>query len=263
PARPPVDNRAASGSIEVKEDFGRLIRRIMYSNSGNFQAIVLPDSSSPKVIAVNNRDWNQYKELAEKAQQQGNFAQAEFMWLAALDEAKNFHASDPRLLISLDNLASLYCSIGRYDQAESFCKRAIDVATRFFGESHTYLAHCLNNLAGIYYHQRRYSEAEPLCRRVLEIYEKAHGEEHPDVGMAVNNLAMLYHVQGKYKLAERLYLRAIDIRTASLEMGHPLIVTLLENYANLLDSTGRHEQAEEVRSEARCSSTRHTAVLPW
>lgn len=245
--------------MEVKEDFGRLVRRIMYSNSGQFMAI--PESvARENVMVVNNRDWSEYKFRAEKAAQQGNYSQAEFMWLAALDEAKNFHPSDPRLLISLDNLASLYCSLGRYDQAECFCRRAIEVAERSFGEDHPYLAHCLNNLAGVYYHQRRYTEAEPICQRLLEIYEKTHGEDHADVGMAANNLAMLYHIQGKYEQAEWLYVRAITIRRRTLQDGHPVLVTLLENYANLLSATGRKDEADETRSVARGSGTRYAAI---
>lgn len=251
----------SNNQMEVKEDFGRVVRRIMYANSGN-SVLDMKQSARENVMVVTNRDWSAYRELAEKAAHDGNYSQAEFMWLAALDEAKNFHPTDPRLLVSLDNLASLYCSLGRYDQAECFCRRAIEVAETSFGVEHPFLAHCLNNLAGVYYHQKRYEEAEPVCRRLLSIYESSSGEEHPDVGMAANNLAMLYHVQGKYHQAERLYLRALAVRAKTLNYGHPLMVTLLENYANLLSATGREEQAEQTRSLARGSGTHFKTITP-
>ncbi len=39
------------------------------------------------------------------------------MWLSSLSEAKSFHPHDPRLLVSVENLAGLYASLGRFDQA--------------------------------------------------------------------------------------------------------------------------------------------------
>ena len=180
--------------MEFKEDFGLLVRRIVYSNSGQFMAFGADGRPIKERASVpENKEWNRYKEMAESAARNGNYAQAESMWLHALAEAKH-NERDPRLAYTLENLASLYYSLGRYEQAEMFCIRAIDVLQRIYGHIHVRTANCLNNLAGIYYDQARCREAEPICQRVLDAYEGIYGPDHADVGMAVNNLAMILHV---------------------------------------------------------------------
>lgn len=229
-----------------KEDFSRLVRRIMYSNSGQFAPIKIVDGETQS-FAVNNRDWNHYRELALKAEKDGNLAQAEFMWLASLSEAKGFHPDDPRLLISIESLSNLYATLGRFDQAEAFGKQAVDVAVKAFGHDHPNLARCLNSLAGIYYQQGRFKDGEPVCRRLLAIYEKNYQSDHPDVVMGTINLAMIYHAQGKFKLAERLYIRAITLGHDSQSEFNALLC----NYANLLDATDRGTLAKEVRARGK------------
>lgn len=238
----------ASTSQATKEDFGRLVRRIQQSNSGQFAPIKEVETDAGKVFVVHNRDWSQYRQLAMQAQESGNLAQAEFMWLASLGEAKGFHPHDPRLMVSVESLASLYASLGRFDQAEYFGKQSVEIALQAFGNDHPNLARCLNNLAGLYYQQGRYVEAEPICRRLLAIYEKNYPQDHLDVIMATSNLAMLYHVQGKYKLAERLYIRVISMECAELRKNQNQLSSLLSNYADLLEATGRSSLAREVRA---------------
>ncbi len=234
-------------SAPAKEDFGRLVRRIQQSNSGQFAPLKEVDTDQGRVLVVHNRDWSQYRQLAMKAQEDGNLSQAESMWLASLGEAKNFHPHDPRLLVSVENLAGLYATLGRFDQAECFSKQAVDIAFQAFGNDHPNLARCLNNLAGIYYQQGRYVEAEPVCRRLLAIYEKNYSADHADVIMATINLAMLYHLQGKYKLAERLYIRVISLSGNEMRRDQSQFAAVLANYAELLQATGRKSLAIEVR----------------
>ncbi len=70
---------------------------------------------------------------------------------------------------------------GRYGEALSFWKKALELGQREFGPDHPQTAAFLNNLAVLYKAQGRYAEAEPLFKRSLAIREKALGAEHPDV----------------------------------------------------------------------------------
>lgn len=239
---------AATSSQAVREDFGRLVRRIQQSNSGQFAPIKDVDSENGRVLVVHNRDWSQYRQLALAAQDAGNLAQAESMWLASLAEAKTFHPHDPRLLVSVENLSTLYAALGRFDQSESFGKQSVEIALHAFGNDHPNLARCLNNLAGLYYQQGRYAEAEPICRRLLAIYEKNYEQDHPDVVMATTNLAMLYHAQGNCKRAERLYIRILSLGNTDPRRSQAQFDAVLANYATLLQATGREELARELRS---------------
>jgi tetratricopeptide (TPR) repeat protein len=227
--------RFGSGRIELKEDFGEKVRRIMYSNSGSFLAFGAEGQpiTEHSVVKVESKEWTRCKELAQKAVETGNYSQAETMWLRALYEANQFNARDSRLAFTLDNMASFYFSIGRFEQAEMFCTQALEQLKSIFGQSHIRVANCMNNLAGILYNQKRYKDAEPYCVRVLVTYEGIYGPDHADVGMAANNLAMLYHSIGEFERAAELYQRAIHIRTRALGVDDPVVITLYQNYANL------------------------------
>ncbi len=242
-----------NGSIEHKQDFGQLVRQTDPTDSGQFTTIPRPDPNQTQNLTFGTRSWWRYKELAEIAAQRGNYSQAEAMWLAALIECKDFEENDERLALTLDNLASLYYLLGRYEQAELFCKRAFDVTVKALGGEHSRVATCLNNLAGIYYNQKRYQQAEPICLEVLAIYERLKGPDHRDVGMAANNLAMLYHAQGKLTFAEKYYLQAIRIRTRVLGRDNSVVQTLFANYANLLKSVNRTQEADALESWSRSS----------
>jgi len=247
--------------MEVKEDFGSVVRRIQYSNSGKFHKLESqPETKAneaQKVMTVTNADWDHYKQEAERASNYGNSSKAEAMWLAALEVAEQFSGKDPRLAYTLDNVASIYFASSRLDKAELYCKRALSVTEEIYGKFHLKTANCLNNLSGVYYNQGRFADAEPLTVQVLTIYNKALGSEHADVGMAANNLAMVYHAQGKYGVAELLYERALPIRKRTLGRTHPTVTNLMENYANVLEQLGRGPKADTLRSEMRGSGIWH------
>ena len=92
---------------------------------------------------------------------------------------------------------------GRYEQAISFYREALELGEREFGPNDPTTATLLTNLARLYRAQGRYEAAEPLYERALAIDEKALGPEHPDVASSLNNLATLYRAQGRYEAGDR------------------------------------------------------------
>jgi tetratricopeptide (TPR) repeat protein len=150
---------------------------------------------------------------------------------------------------TLNNLAELYRTQGRYDQAEPLYLQALELRKRLLGEDHPDVATSLNNLAELYNSQGRYDRAEPLCLQALELRKRLLGEDHPDIATSLNNLALLYKSQryksqGHYDQAEPLYLQALELRKRLLGEDHPDVVTSLSNLAGLYNSQGRYDQAE-------------------
>ena len=98
-------------SIELKQGFGQLVREIDGKDSGQFKPIRRPEPVGEATLKLTfgARDWWHYKELAELAARNGNYSQAEAMWLAALIECNNSPDVDiedhERLAVTLDNLA--------------------------------------------------------------------------------------------------------------------------------------------------------------
>ena len=148
------------------------------------------------------------------------------------------------LSTSLNNLAELYSSQGRYSEAEPLFVQALALRRNLLGEEHPDVASSLNNLAELYSSQGRHSEAEPLFVQALALRRKLLGEEHPSVATSLNNLAYLYSSQGRYSEAEPLYIQALALIRKLLGEEHPNVATSLNNLALLYSFQGRYSEAE-------------------
>jgi tetratricopeptide (TPR) repeat protein len=154
--------------------------------------------------------------------------------------------SEQALAVSLNSLALLYQSQGRYSEAEPLFLRSLEIRERQLGADHSDLATSLNNLAAIYQAQGHYDKAEPLFLRSLEIMERQLGTDHPDLATSLNNLGFLYQYQGRYSEAEPLYLRSLEIRERQLGADHSDLATSLNNLGILHKSQGRYSEAETL-----------------
>ena len=139
---------------------------------------------------------------------------------------------------SLNNLANLYDSQGRYEEAEPLYQQALEVYRKLLGNEHPDVATSLDNLAGLYSLQGRYEEAEPLYRQALDMRKRL-GDEHLDVATSLNNLASLYDLQGCYEEAEPLYQQALETFEQWLGVNHPNTTTVRENLEYLREKRHR------------------------
>jgi len=158
--------------------------------------------------------------------------------------------SDIALATSLNNLAVLYSSQGRYTEAEPLILRSLFIREKQLGENHPDVASSLNNLAALYCSQGRYTEAEPLILRSLSISEKQSGADHPSVAQSLNNLAGLYYEQGRYAEAEPLILRSLSISEKQSGREHPDIANNLNNLALLYNTQDNYAEAQSLSQRA-------------
>jgi hypothetical protein len=151
---------------------------------------------------------------------------------------------------SLNGLALLYDSQGRYNDAEPLYLQSLDIRKRQLGNDHPDVATILNNLAGLYESQGRYNDAEPLYLQSLDIRKRQLSNDHPDVATSLNNLAQLYYSQGRYNDAEPLLLQSLDIRKRQLGNDHPHVAQSLNNLAQLYYSQRKYLEAENLAQQA-------------
>ena len=85
----------------------------------------------------------------------------------------------PDVATSLNNLALLYRSQGRYEEAEPLYRDALAMSKRLLGEAHPDVASSLFNLGALRYKQGRYSEALALLLLAQPIYLSQLGPDHP------------------------------------------------------------------------------------
>ena len=156
--------------------------------------------------------WESDMAAGVAAYQQGNYAEAEKQWVAAVKEAEGFGPQDPRLATSINRLGDVHLHQRRYAEAEPLLKRALAIREKALGPKHPDVAMSLNNLALLYKAQGFYGEAEPLYQQALAILEKALGPEHPHLAIGLNNYAALLRKTGRSAEATRMEARAKAIR---------------------------------------------------
>lgn len=99
---------------------------------------------------------------------------------------------EAELSISLNYLALLYKSQGRYSEAEPLYLQAVEIDRRSLPQNHPSLATLFNNLALLDQSQGRYSEAEPLSLQSVEILRSKLPENHPNILTVLENYVTLW-----------------------------------------------------------------------
>ncbi|MEM1169579.1 MAG: tetratricopeptide repeat protein [Cyanobacteria bacterium P01_H01_bin.35] len=154
------------------------------------------------------------------------------------------------LAIDLNNLALLYKSQGKYNDAELLYRQAIEINKITLPENHPELAQVLNNLGVLLNVQGRYEEAESLLAEALRMRKHLFGELHLNTAETLNNFGALYYEQGRYNKAKTFDLQVLEIRKQLLGETHPSIAQSLNNLANLCVKQGYYEEAESLHLEA-------------
>jgi tetratricopeptide (TPR) repeat protein len=169
---------------------------------------------------------------------------------------------------SLNSLAELYRTQGKYSEAEPLYKREIDIREklpRYIGAGSYQvpnifasfsLGNSLNNLADLYRVQGKYTEAEPLYKRSLEISEEISGKDSSgfwryNMANSLNGLAELYRAQKKYAEAEPLYKRSLKMMEKALGPNHPGVADVLDNLAMCCREMGKLDEAENLEVRAK------------
>ncbi|MEO8605194.1 MAG: tetratricopeptide repeat protein [bacterium] len=185
---------------------------------------------------------------------EGRFGDAEKLLVAALQRAERQQPDSLEFARALSDLADLYRTQARYEEAEPLFRRAIALLERRGDGARAMLARPLNSLALVYRAQGLYERAEPLCRQALTILEALNGPEHPSTAAALGNLLTVYLAQGRYGEADPLFRRAVAIKERVLGPRHPDLAGSLSNYAAFLRKT--RGDAEAATWEARAAAIR-------
>jgi tetratricopeptide (TPR) repeat protein len=251
---------------------------------------VMRDNCPPLTNYHNNVAYaDSFNDLGLLYQAQGRYDEAEplykqslAIWEQQLGKYQRtdrpplgYHHDNLAYADSLNNLAELYRTQGRYSEAEHLYERSLAIWEQQLGKDHPNVANSLNNLGLLYQAQGRYAEAESVYRRAWSISMNVLGEnnrltqivwgnlqllvqqavnvgraedlsDHPHIATQLNNLAEAYDKQGRYSEAESLYLRVIQIRKTQLGADHLDTAASLDNLAFLYYSQERYAEAEPL-----------------
>ncbi len=154
-----------------------------------------------KVVA----EWQDLVRTGNLLYTEKHFSQAEMQYAAALRLAEKFAAKEAlvaetpavchdlkiRLAKSLNNMAALYHTQGKYSMAEDLLQRCLELKKEIYGERHIEVALNLHNLAALYSARRRYEQAEPLYQESIAIREEVLGDKHPELIPVLQNYTLL------------------------------------------------------------------------
>ncbi len=177
-------------------------------------------------------------------------------------------SGDPaKIAKSLNDLAVLRESEGRYLQAQELYQEALEIRQSLYRRSHPDVAESINNLGTNLFYQGDYHGALPRYQESLELYQRLFGDQHPYVAISLTNLATLRHMMGDLEAAEPRYREALALGARLLGERHPSLATTRSNFANLLMQRGELAEAErlhrrvlEVRRELLGTEHPHVAI---
>ena len=78
-------------------------------------------------------------------------------------------------------MASVYYSLGEYNQAKQLHEKALMICKKLFGENHDNVGTSFNNLASVYNSVGEYNQAKDLNEKALMIRKKIFDEDHADL----------------------------------------------------------------------------------
>ncbi len=150
----------------------------------------------------------------------------------------------------LNNLGSVYLSMGSFAQATAAFEVALEIQEAAHGTEHVAVTSVLSNLAIATSQLGEHADAADAFRRVLAIEEAALGPQHPEVGTTVHNLGVAALQMGSYEEAEAMFERSLKIRRAALGDDHLLVASTLSNLGALHSRRGYPDRAREVQEQA-------------
>lgn len=122
----------------------------------------------------------------------------------------------------LANLALVFTSTGKYNQAKENEIQALEIREQLYGKESQEAAASLNDL-GLIYTQLDSDLALDYFERALQIYRTLHGSMHPKIAISNTNIGSVYLKQELFGDAINSFETARDIWLKQYPDGHPNI----------------------------------------
>mmetsp|Transcript_5602 Transcript_5602/g.16508 ORF Transcript_5602/g.16508 Transcript_5602/m.16508 type:complete len:201 (+) Transcript_5602:1201-1803(+) len=162
---------------------------------------------------------------AQHAKQAKDWPVAEAKFREALEATEaSFDADDDSVAAALGNLGAFLAQRGRYDAADGFLERALDIYVKRAGPDDASSILIKSWLADNARMRYKLPRAEKLCRECLASSLSCYGPDHAQVAVALNNLAGVLTEQArkeKYAEAVGLGKRALALARRHLGDDHP------------------------------------------
>lgn len=196
----------------------------------------------PSAAADLDGDFNSRVLAAQRFHQQGDYASAEKVLKAALNDSELFAADESRKAVVLNNLGSTYHFLNRFEQAEQCYRRAMEIEGRLWGSVEDRPIKSALNLAALYIETGEYAKAERLKLGALAAGQSAGRRRHRDFARLLMLSAHMEQRQGENLAARRHVEEALGIFEQVAGEGAE-VVDALNSLCVLYGETGRADDA--------------------
>jgi CHAT domain-containing protein/Tfp pilus assembly protein PilF len=159
---------------------------------------------------------------------------------------KAYLTNDFGYLKTIANQGLLYTTMGRFSQAETYTKEALDLRKEKLGENNMSVAASHNNYGVLHYNLGQYNEAESDFEKALEVIRANKMEKAMPQAIVLNNQAMLYQSIGRFEQAEKILLQAIRISVDLQSRTSRNHLLFFSNLALLYQQIGKYAEAENI-----------------
>jgi len=162
-----------------------------------------------------------------------------------VDEGKS-RAPSAEYADVLENLASTYQDLKRYDDAEALYLDVLDLRKQLGAQDPENELETQQNLAVLYQQTGRLEKALALEQQVVESFTKALGPAHPDTRGALSALALVYHDMGRPADEERVRRRKLAACEKALGDTAPATFLARRQLASFLEERKEYQEAESL-----------------
>ena len=153
-------------------------------------------------------------------------------------------------LQSMTELATLYSTAGRHEEAAHLGCQVMDTKKKVLGVEHRETLQSMGDMAELLKRQGQLKDAEEMYQRALLGFEKSLGSDHPATFFTVVQLGILYRRMGKLRDAEKLCNRALLGYETIFGRDHVTTLFVVINLGILYRKQGRLGNAELMYKRA-------------
>ncbi|PWU01574.1 MAG: hypothetical protein C5B53_02770 [Candidatus Melainabacteria bacterium] len=194
--------------------------------------------------------FDTFKQVGQRAFDSGDYVEAEELLNAAVAEAVIFGETDARYIESLNKLGSCYLEEGRYSQAESTLKIALDCEQKKAGLDCAEAGTTLTSLGLICLAQKKYDDAQTDLTKALAIKERSLGAESTGVAETLIGIGQLNLAQQRFTDAETAFRKALAIQYKNAGPKSAQVAECNKNLADVQAAQGNFPQSERLYLKA-------------
>jgi CHAT domain-containing protein len=155
------------------------------------RTMLLSVNGASSVLAENSGNLIKIKiNLANVYRIQKKYAEAESIYLKAIEVKEKKLGVHPDLAHLKKGLAQVYMDMGKYDQVEKLLQSASDINKRKLGENNPATVSAQQELANFYRFINKPEKALPLISKVVEKKKTLYGDAHPNYIQALEDLSL-------------------------------------------------------------------------